>query len=516
MILTPEEIQQLVKEVQSPENVRRKKSEFDLYLTDHNELKPFVKSRVIEMYPQTGHLYTISSYSVTKKVVNKKAKSYKEPPIRTLINDAEGTKKYQEIAKTFKLNASMRELDKMFNRHQHALMAVFMDKSTDENRKETFGFKFIPIEPFKYDLKLNDDGKPVVVILSYTPAEIQSGALDYLGMDLAIAGSERSEGQGKQMFYVFWTDESHFVVRHTEVKDQKGIAIEGGKIEILSVPENEGNENPFGILPFAYIPISGSVNYPPTNPLGEQTIELNALMSIYLTSGSMQTGQLVVKYPSKQPIGSLSQGLFSTFKLPQSDNPEDKTTEAEWISPSPDMAGHRTSIMTYLSMILDEQGLGVNGTLDSGDQSFTSGFDRIIANADVQDAIEDNQECYRDAESQIFSIIRAQLKSESKDPFKDDSELAIKFRKPKMLVTDKEKLENIKLMDELDMIEPWEKLVQFDPNLTEEEAKEKHARIKAAKASAEPKEETDEESDDAPLKDGKPDASKRFGNNKGT
>ena len=49
-----------------------------------------------------------------------------------------------------------------------------------------------------------------------------------------------------------------------------------------------------------------------------------------------------------------------------------------------------------------------------------------------------------------------------------------------MLVSETDKLNNIQKMLELGLIEEWEKFMLIDPNLTEEEAKEKLARIKQA------------------------------------
>jgi hypothetical protein len=258
---------------------------------------------------------------------------------------------------------------------------------------------------------------------------------------------------------------------------------ENSTIELVAIEGNPGNDNPFGILPFVW-PNNGTSNYPETNPMGNQAIEMNAMMSIYLTSGSMQIGQLVLEFPSDQPIGDSVHGLMASIKLPQSNDPEKKPTKASYISPTPDLAGQRQSILTFMSLILDQQSLGVTGAFD-GEQTFNSGLDRMIANADVQDAIEVNQEAYRDAEHQIYEIVSTML-GEVNQGFSEENELQIVFRKPKMLITDKEKLENIKLMDDLNMLEPWEKLVIFDPNLSEDEAKKKMSLIEAAKPKPEP------------------------------
>jgi hypothetical protein len=46
-----------------------------------------------------------------------------------------------------------------------------------------------------------------------------------------------------------------------------------------------------------------------------------------------------------------------------------------------------------------------------------------------------------------------------------------------MLITDTERLTNLEKMIDLGLLEPWEKFVFVDPNMTEDQAKEKLARI---------------------------------------
>ena len=116
MELNSQEIVELITEVTSWQNRERKKREFELAQGAEGGLKPYVKSRVVELYPKTGHLYSISDYAVTKKVVNKKAKSYKEAPIRKLNETTEvGQAVYQEIAKSSGLNMVMSEFDKIYD-----------------------------------------------------------------------------------------------------------------------------------------------------------------------------------------------------------------------------------------------------------------------------------------------------------------------------------------------------------------------------------------------------------------
>jgi hypothetical protein len=158
--------------------------------------------------------------------------------------------------------------------------------------------------------------------------------------------------------------------------------------------------------------------------------------------------------------------------LPQSKNPEDARTEADFISPSPDLAGHKDAVLTYATAILDEHGL-TTSAVTGNNQAFTSALDRIIANADVQDAIEENQEMFAEVERKAYAIISAQLKSVGSNIQLPANDLVIVYPKPKVLVSDSEILENMKKMKELGIFHDWELLQVFDPNLDENQAKEK-------------------------------------------
>jgi hypothetical protein len=200
---------------------------------------------------------------------------------------------------------------------------------------------------------------------------------------------------------------------------------------------------------------------------------------MYLTSGNMQVGQLVLKYPEQQKLQMITQGLMTGIKLPQSEAPDAPPTEASYISPQPNMDGHRTAIMTFINMVMDEQGLSGTQALDGNVQNFTSGLDRMIAQSDVQDIIEINQEEYFRFENGIYDIVKAQLES-ARDFSLSDESIRVVYRKPKMMISDTERLTNLEKALKLGLLEEWEKFIVYDPNMSEDEAKEKLARMRAS------------------------------------
>lgn len=112
-------------------------------------------------------------------------------------------------------------------------------------------------------------------------------------------------------------------------------------------------------------------------------------------------------------------------------------------------------------------------------KEFASGFDRLLSEADTQEVIEENQMLYGPGpEQQVYLTIKAGEDFLNRGTFKSES-IKVKYAKPKVLVTDKETREVIKLDLEIGLIEEHEKFMRLDPNLTETEAKEKLEKIRA-------------------------------------
>lgn len=466
--LTVDYVKGIVLEIEGVQNQTRKRDCYKSYEISGGLLSKYVKERIMEMFPLTGSFYSIADYSLTKKITEKKAKSYKDSPIRKLSGPDADTTEYQAMVKDSGLNTQLKEIDKLFNEHKYCALAVFPYLEMSEVRaKRKVSYRFIPLAPYEYDLVKNQHGDTEVVVLSYPSLNITKG----IGENEQIAESGSAD-EGEIRAYVFWTNSEHrlFKVR--------------GSGEKLTVWEEiiEGNPNgvnPYGVIPVIDMPWSYDPNYPLPSPLPRQTVEINALLSIYLQSASMQVGQLVLKYPQGQELETVTQGVFTGIKLPQSKNPDDSETSADYINPSPDLAGHKESILTYMSMVLDEQGINSNQVVNPSEK-FTSGLDRLLSSADVQNIIEDNQEKFLVLEDEIFKIVK-QCNDVLGGHKYNSEEMSVIYLKPKMMISDSEELDNLKKKKDLGIFEDWELLQDYNPNLSEEDAKKKIKDLKATR-----------------------------------
>jgi hypothetical protein len=458
------ELRALLNRVNHPDNVKRKRDEYNSHQVYDGNLRYYVSDKLKEMYPKTWKMFQVSDYSILKKVVDKKSRAYKENPLRKLGTDEE-TRLYQDLVKKYSLNECMKGIDKLYNQHKYCLAAVFYERSPNAVNVIEEKFKFIPLAPYEFDIELSELGELEIVVLTYPDQQVQSDIYNE-NPDTTLIKNDGIETQ----VHVIWTYNYHIIVNAWRKKG------ESWKYKIAPNEKNPNNLNPYGVLPFVYLPMDFSDKYPVPSALPFQTVELNAEMSTYYTSGMMQIGTLVVSYPSSQAIETVTQGLFTGMKMPQSENPDAPPTKAEYISPSPNMSGHRESIITHMSAILDEQGINSN-QLVKPDESFQSGFDRLLASADVQDIIEDNQGFYGKVEQKIFKIVQAIYKNFIKRDIFKTEEINVIYKKPKVLISDTEKLANIEKMDTLGVLLPWEKFMMIDPNLSEDDAKEKYERL---------------------------------------
>lgn len=447
MLLSNSDILGFLAEINSQADVKRRQESIKSYHIYEGMLHEYVLEELKKLYPKTWSDYNVADYNLHKKIIDKKSKSYIKAPLRKLDQQTE-TDKYNEILSAFSFNDTMKVLDQYKNQYRYCGLGILRNRNFYPDESFVDSYQFSALAPHEFCVHRDLEGN------------IQAWS---------IPKGKTEDGD----IWTIWTDVTQVKI---QTKDYKSFAL-------LEIQNNPDNVNPYGIIPYIYVPMDVSGKYPLPLSLPRQTIEVNKNLSVYLTSGNMQVGQLVISHPSAQKIAEVSTGITVAMNLPQSDKDKHSPTTAEYISPNPNLEGHKDSVLTYMMMILDEHGM--NGTSSvKGGEKFTSGFDRMIANADVQDIIEDNQGMYRRVENGAYQVIKAIHEVDGSYIFKSNK-LSIKYALPKILTSDSEKLDNLKKKKELGLWEEWELILEADPNLTEEEAKAKVELLKVNNANIE-------------------------------
>lgn len=472
-------LRRIVAEIDNEQNRRRKRDAWQAFQVKNDNQLEYVEKALAALYPKTHTKFRTGNIKVAKKIVEKVAKAYKQAPIRKLEDETETTE-LSNIYDTYNFHRAFKEADGLFTLHKYVFMWL-----TFQNPSEAKDLHDIPLDegryvlqalaPYEYDLVRDQvSGEPLIFILSYPENTITRLAGRSDGIEQTISESQ-SDTSAQSTVYKIWTPDKFAEVTVKKAKGKGNDDNEQG----MMINFNIKRDNPLGRLPGGYLQADTAVDYPVRNDLAKTSIAWNVAFSDLKTASSAQGhGQLVIKHPEGQKQKEVHMGMHTAISLPQSKKPDAPETTAEYISASPDLVGQLEVLKFDLSNILDDEGIKAKGTIEGGAEKFSSGFDRLISEADVQDRIEDNQGLYKSSiEQDVFLTVKASEEAMNQQTFKKSESIEVHFEKPKVLVTDKEVRENIKFDEENGLSLSHEKHMVLNPNLTEEQALEREEEI---------------------------------------
>lgn len=465
-LLDESTIRSLIADIEGEQVRDRREKEYKSYKVSNGAQKEYIQEELRKLFPYSYQTMRIADISLAKKVISKLSKAYKDNPIRLLDND-EDTKAYQAIVTAGDFNTALEEFDSTYNRQKYALMWVNnqMGKLTLHSLK---GFE-------SFVVKNQNTSELELVALSYPDSQITTALTAFADSDGVnnVFMESQDDSSASKRIYAFWTNYQHTLWRVESKLEGKNKRV--NKIERINIDENNiFGINPIGKIPFVFISESSSADLPFMSNLSDQSISVNLLMSDYHTATALQGyGQLVVKLLEGSESKSLHQGMTTAIQLTLVEGNEQQP-DASFINANPDLAGMKETIAEYTKLILSENGI-TSGGLTS--ENFNSGLERLIAQADVQDVISSNQKRYQKLEQGIFDIVVAYSKILPTIKLFKEQKLTVIFSKPKVMISDKETLENIKTLLELGLITKVEALQMIDPNLDEKAASGKLDKI---------------------------------------
>lgn len=479
-------VQTILSEAETGEAKERKRQAFKAYEIYSGNVQPYVERELQRTRPETWETYTVSDVSVSSIIVNKLSKAYRTDPRREIEEDPndEKSRRYNQILKEAGALRQLKEFDQIVNLHRYGLFWVNYHEPSE-------AYQFMSLAPYEFFfIRDKDSGKLVTVGLKMVDTTDTAGAnmpgsiLEGDGHSNLLAEGQADSG-GQSQVYALWNSTNHVVVRIEERTIEQDDGSRQVKKDVTFVPlkDNPTNENKLGVIPFILKSRDNSVDLPTVNPITEQTIKYNALKSELYTAANIQGTSIQVLSYSESLVGkmdNMKQGLTVVTELIQPDDPDKPRSDTSFISPNPDLTGQMSTYQDYKEEILEQQGINVSTIKDN---KFSSGFERLVAAADVQDIIEENQQTlYAPMEQEIFEIVkRWEVLLNTQSVFSEEDTIHITYEKPKVLITDKETLDNIEKRLSLGLIEKWEALTMLDPNMSEEDAKLKLARIELEK-----------------------------------
>lgn len=487
--------QQIIGEINGSENGSRKQEALRRYECYKDKTSKWVIDSLLKQFDYKTVLemsYAISNISIVRKVINKLAMVYGYGVRRELPTD-ELTARLEAIERILKYDQAMKKENRAVKLQRNSLLYIKPCQVED-----MWTIKLEVMHPFAYDVVEDyyDREKPLCVILSpfriqqmeqysLTPATEGRGfkkvtlpIISSDGVDQKIADSpddqENHEGE-----YIWWSKKYHFTTN--------------GKGQITSQGDTI---NPIGLLTFVNYALDqdGSFWAQGGDDLADGGVNINSMLShlhhVGVTQGYGQFWMRGNKVPT-----SVAMGPSKMIRLEF--NEGESTPEIGYSSANPQLTELRESIITDIALLLTTNNLSTSGvsTKLDGATSFPAGIAMIIDKAESLEDISDQRQLFADNEPLVWQRIGAwleyfgsrgllvsELQALRLTPgFEED--LRITFQDPQPIMSEAEKLGNLKLRQDLGINTRLDLMMLDNPQLTKDQAQEKIDEIQEEKRS---------------------------------
>lgn len=514
-LLQPEIRARIIQEIGEGENERRRNESFKRYEVLKDQTDIWVRSLLEQWFDgQTVNemMFARTNISFGRKIVDKLARSYNHGVTRMIGNEKtktkQKTKALEQWSRELMMNRSMKKCDKYLRMFKNTVVYAKPNKVI-ENGEEKFELAQQVLAPYLYDVieEPNNREKPMAFILSpfapnrqtvFSLSPSTEGRTPTVtgthraseprrgdGLDQSIAdhpADQDLKGMGnEQREYVWWTKNWHFTT------DSKGKIIggrmdENGEIDIT---------NPIQELPFvnfaedqdgAFWAIGG-------DDIVDSSIKLNCLFTHTSFTAVLQGyGQLVITGSKGTLKKSYKVGPTQAFTFEYEKETQDKP-EAKFINANAPIDQLVKLMETWVALVLSTNNLSTKGfSANLQGTDFPSGLAIILDQAESNEDIQEQQEIFSDLEPDVFALhkkwydvfkeqnVLSEDQSELPE-FPDVSDMTTSFGTPEAIVSETEKLNNLKLRKELGIDGMIDIIMKDDPSLDQEQAEEKLKRI---------------------------------------
>lgn len=499
----------IIDEITGDENKTRKYEAYKRYKIYKDKTKQFVKEQLLKQFDESTVQemeYAICNVSLCRKVVEKLARVYSNGVVRE-TDDETTTESIQALTKELDFNTEMKKTNRFLKLQRNCALYVKPVKCVVDNQ-EKFKISLEPLNPYLYDVieYQNDRRKPMAYILS----DFDFNMPRYTTSDAAFAGRTSTqvkqplkEGDGKDQIiadtpedaktkeFIFWSDKYHFTC------NDKGQIISGEVIE-----------NPIQMKPFVNFAIDqdGQFWAEGGDDLIDGSIMVNSVMThnqhIATTQGYGQFYMFGNNLPRNIKMGA-SKAILMEYAEGES------KPELGFASASPQIDALRSLVEMYVALLLTTNNLSTSAIAAqlSGGMSAASGIALIIDKSESVEDVNEQRQLFIDNEPIIWEIIRrwhdlfSDYLIDSLKPYtiKQGFDLFLKFNEPTMLLSESEKLQNIKTRKELGLNTMLDLIKMDNPDFTDEQAEEKLRELleeEMAKQMKEPEPELDQQVDE--------------------
>lgn len=484
----------IIKDILGGENQARKEKAYKRYLCYKDRTKDFVLENIKKQFDASTvdeMSYCIANVSFVKKVVEKLARVYSNGVDRKIEGSDEQTKTLQTLGKKLNFDTELKKTNKYLKLQRN--VALYVKPCPIETAQgEKWKVKVEALSPYLYDVieDFYDPTQPMAYVLSNfsysgTPLQVTAGVdLATAGRSTPISPAPANTGNGKDEAiaddpldkddreFIWWSAKYHFT---TNVKG-----------EVISKKEDgtQSTENPIGELPIENFALEqdGCFWAEGGDDLIDAGVLINSVIThnehIAVTQGYGQMWMSGKSVPTHVKIGP--------NKLIRMEYKEgDPVPELGFASASPQLDSMRALVEQYVALMLTTNNLSTSAvsTQLSGGSSAPSGVAMLIDKAESIEDVSEQRQVFVDKEPSIWrkiskwiTFLNDKLIDELKTLKLDESSLekfTIKFHEQQVIMSESEKLENLKKRKDLGLNTQIELLMKDDPSLTEEQAKQR-------------------------------------------
>lgn len=427
MILTQEHLITIAAKVNSEERKKRRSDDYKKYLLYNGKSKELISDALKKEFKQktvdelTSRIVTIN---ITKKIINKKAGVYSEPPLRKVTDesksDAELLGKYED---QLNINLTMKENNRYFELTKRMMTELFLD---DEGRPGSRALPSHTYEVFSFSKK--------------NPSKVQVVALI------------QQDNQNKEAQVIeVWSDQSFYTI------DGHGKVIIQGD-EYLT-PTADRNVNPYGALPFFY-KCENTIGVDPIeeDDLLQMAIVIPVILTDLLFGLKYQTFSIIYTVGVKGDI-ELNPNSVVSLDYDEEGNPG----KIETVKAVFDSDKILNVVFNLIELLLSVNNLSSPVTRGStGASDAVSGISKILDSAESIENKKDKQDFFVSLETELWKFIAQKgaptwkkTRGFSTDFLKEFSSAfnpTIQHKEPKALISEKERIETLKAKKDLEVI----------------------------------------------------------------
>lgn len=458
----------VIEEINSEENIKRKNESYLRYQIYRDKIKKHIKENLLqELDPDTVDEMSnrISSVNIFKKMVSKKARVYKDTPKRETVDDNQDW--IDSMVDVLNLNTTMKKVNRYVEAFRNCL--VYVKPYKDYSFDSKWSYMLDVLAPHKFDVIIDEDNHKLLRGVVLSDFKYNGDVEKQKNPTRTGDGTHKDTTGDHATEYIFWTKSYHFTC------DENGEIINGA--ENL----NEPLKNPIERLPF--IPFSKDQDDSFWSIGGDDMVDGTILINTLLTDlyyiMRLQGFGLFYLFGAKVPEQyKVGPNKAITMKVEEGD----PTPQIGFASSTPPIESHMAVVEQYIAFLLSTNDLGTNsvsGTLQAS--TAASGIHEMIINSEPTNAIEDEQEQYKDREPEILQVANNWQKVfidgetglslvYNDIGYTDDVMYRLTFEKPVQYKSEVEKLDVIGKKIEQGIWNKVDALMADNPKLTREEA----------------------------------------------